>query len=71
LYYTALQLAVKESELDKAEEERVKMTVMVPRSVWKRSKLRAVEEERDLRELVIDALERYLTVKKGEKHGAR
>jgi RNA polymerase-interacting CarD/CdnL/TRCF family regulator len=57
--------------VEKAGEEKVKMTVMVPRSLWKRSKLRAVEEERDLRELVIDALERYLAEKKGGKHGAR
>jgi RNA polymerase-interacting CarD/CdnL/TRCF family regulator len=50
--------------------EKVKMTVEVPRALWKRSKLRAVEEERDLRELVIEALERYLAEKsrKGEKH---
>jgi hypothetical protein len=50
--------------------ENVKMTVAIPRALWKRSKLRAVEEERDLRELVIEALERYLAGKsrKGEKH---
>jgi hypothetical protein len=48
----------------------VKMTVAIPRALWKRSKLRAVEEERDLREIVIEALERYLEGKsrKGEKH---
>ena len=49
-------------------EEKVKMTVAIPRSLWKKSKLRAVEEERDLRELVIDALERYLG---GTKKGGR
>jgi hypothetical protein len=50
--------------------ENVKMTVAIPRALWKRSKLRAVEEERDLRELVIEALERYLAGKSrnGEKH---
>jgi RNA polymerase-interacting CarD/CdnL/TRCF family regulator len=52
-------------------EEKVKMTVMVPRSLWKRSKIRAVEEERDLREVVIEALERYLKDRRGGKHGAR
>jgi hypothetical protein len=51
-------------------EEMVKMTVAIPRALWKRSKLRAVEEERDLREIVIEALQRYLERKseKGEKH---
>ncbi len=49
-------------------EERVKMTVAIPHSLWKRSKFRAVEEERDLREIVIDALERYLAETKGTKH---
>jgi hypothetical protein len=49
-------------------EEKVKVTVAIPHSLWKRSKLRAVEEERDLREIVIESLERYLAEKKGAKH---
>lgn len=44
------------------------MTVEIPHSLWKRSKLQAVHEERDLREIVIEALERYLAEKKGLKH---
>lgn len=53
------------------EDEKVKMTVEVPRSLWKRAKLQAVEEERDLRELVIDALLSYLGSVPGKKRGAK
>jgi len=44
------------------------MTVAIPHSLWKRSKFQALHEERDLREIVIEALERYLAEKKGVKH---
>jgi hypothetical protein len=54
-------------------DEKVKLTVEVPRSLWKRAKLRAVEEERDLRDVVIESLERYLdgVPKKGRTGNAR
>lgn len=54
-------------------EDRVKVTVHLARTLWKRAKLQAVEEERGLRELVSEAIERYLDTpkKKGAKHGAR
>lgn len=54
-----------------SEEEKVKMTVEIPRSLWKRAKLRAVEEERDLRELVIEALLSYLGSGPAKKRGAK
>lgn len=56
------------------EKELVKMTVAIPRPLWRAAKIRAVEEGRDLREVVIDSLERYLAAKrprKGGGHGAR
>jgi hypothetical protein len=38
----------------------VKMTVEVPIEVWKRAKVRAIDEQSDLRSVVIAALESYL-----------
>jgi hypothetical protein len=45
----------------------VKVTVVIARDLWKRTKIQAIREDRDLRELVIEALERYLAAK--EKKG--
>jgi hypothetical protein len=42
------------------EEELVQVTVRIPRSLWRRAKVRAAEEERDLRDLVMEGLERCL-----------
>jgi hypothetical protein len=50
-------------------EDLVQVTVRIPRSLWKRAKLRAVEEERDLREIVMESMERYLAEKKSKKGG--
>jgi hypothetical protein len=52
------------------EGERVKVTVHLDRGLWKRAKLQAVQEERDLRELVDQALREYLA-KREAKGGAR
>ena len=55
-------------------EDRVKVTVFLSRALWKQAKFQAVEEERDLREIVTDALEEYLAKRKGSKggkHGSR
>ena len=42
-------------------DEEVKRTSFdLPVALWRRAKVRAVEEGRDLRLLVIDALEQYL-----------
>jgi hypothetical protein len=66
--YPPIQLAVKEDCVTEAE-ERVKVTVFLARSLWKRAKFQAVEEERDLREIVTDALEEYLSKRKGSRGG--
>lgn len=48
--------------------DKVKLTVEVPRSLWRAAKVRAAEEERDLREIVIDGLTMYLA---GKRKGGR
>lgn len=50
-------------------EERVKVTVFLSRGLWKRAKFQAVEEERDLREIVTEALEEYLSKRGGTRGG--
>ena len=54
-------------------EELVQVTVRIPRSLWKRAKVRAAEQERDLRDLVMEGLERCLgeKLKKGGRRNAR
>jgi hypothetical protein len=47
--------------------DEVKVTVTIAKELWKRAKIQAIKEDRDLRELVIEALERYLSAK--EKKG--
>jgi hypothetical protein len=44
-------------------EESKRTSLDLPLSLWKRVKVRAVEENRDFRSLVIRALEDYLGVK--------
>jgi hypothetical protein len=51
-------------------EDKTKLTVEVPRSLWRAAKVRAAEEERDLREIVIDGLTLYLAAAK-KKGGDR
>jgi hypothetical protein len=46
----------------------VKVTIVLDNELWKRTKIQAIREERDLKELVTEALERYLSVK--EKKGS-
>ena len=38
----------------------VKTTVKLPRALWKRVHMRAMDDEQDMNDLVIAALERYL-----------
>lgn len=38
----------------------VKMTVEVPTALWRAAKIRAIDEQADLRSVVIAALESYL-----------
>ena len=49
--------------------ERVRTTLVLPLALWQRAKVRALEERRDLRELLLDALGRYLGETKKEGTG--
>ena len=46
------------------DEPAVKTTVLLPESLWKRAKVRAMDERTDLRQVIIAALETYLKTKK-------
>ncbi len=43
----------------------VKTTLLMPEDLWKAAKIRAVEEGRDLRDVLLAALVRYLKATKG------
>ena len=43
--------------------ELIRLNVEVPRDLWRKAKIRAAETDKDLRELVIEALETYLSGK--------
>lgn len=45
---------------DAAQEDQVRLNADVPRSLRKRVQRQSVEEERTIREVVIDAVEEYL-----------
>ena len=47
--------------------ELVKTTLRIPKKIFQESKIRAVLEERNLQELVAEALESYLKKKGGHK----
>ena len=55
-----------------ADEGRVRFTVELPRDLWRRARMRAAETDRDLRDVVIEALETLLGAKpkKGGKRDA-
>ena len=38
----------------------VRTTLILPVPLWKRAKVRAMDERRDLRDVLLDALRRYL-----------
>jgi hypothetical protein len=46
----------------------VKMTVAIPRTLWRTARIRAAEQDRDLRDVVIESLETFLHGK-GERRG--
>ena len=46
------------------DERAVKTTVLLPESLWKRAKVRAMDERTDLRQVIIAALETYLKTKR-------
>ncbi|MFN8543256.1 MAG: hypothetical protein U0807_03510 [Candidatus Binatia bacterium] len=45
----------------------VKITAWLPRTLWKRAKLRAAAEGRPLRLVILDALTAYLAAKEGQR----
>ena len=47
--------------------ERMKTTMVLPRDLWKRAKVRAVDDGIDLSGVVIAALESYLKGKGGKR----
>jgi hypothetical protein len=47
----------------------VRTTLDLPVALWKRAKLQAMEEHRDLRDLLLDAVRRYLEHQEGNHHG--
>jgi len=44
----------------------VRTTLVMPVALWQRAKVRAMEERRDLRDVLLDALRRYLGETKEE-----
>ena len=51
--------------MDRSKHGDLKVSVWLPRTLWKRAKLRAAEEGRPLRLLIVEALTIYLTDKEG------
>ncbi|HJQ82880.1 MAG TPA: hypothetical protein VKA21_02310 [Candidatus Binatia bacterium] len=47
--------------------ETVRTTLLMPVALWKRAKVRAMDERRDLRAVMLDALRRYLADKEGSQ----
>jgi hypothetical protein len=51
------------------DKNRIRLNVEIPRELWRLAKIRAAETEKDLRELVIMALENFLGAKSKKKGG--
>jgi len=47
--------------------ERMKTTMILPKALWKRAKIRAMDDSTDLSGVVIAALETYLKGKGGKR----
>ena len=47
--------------------DKAKLTVEIPRSLWKAAKQRALDTDKDLKTVVIEALEAALSKKGGSK----
>ena len=62
-------LAAGEKEGAVANSEIVKTTIRMPRSLWSETSIRAIHENRDLQDIVADALRAYLQTP--IKEGAR
>jgi hypothetical protein len=46
--------------MPKGEPDTVKTSLRLPRDLWRRAKIRALDEKRDLADVVADALAAYL-----------
>jgi hypothetical protein len=59
------------SKGDVVEKDLIRLNVEIPRELWRRAKVRAAETDKDLRELVMEALENHLAgkTKKGGRNG--
>jgi hypothetical protein len=53
------------------EKDMVKTTILIPRELWRRAKVRAAETDADFRRVVIAALEAYLGGGRSPKKGGR
>lgn len=51
-------------------ERTVKTTVDLPEDLWRKAKVRAMDERKDLRQVIIAALEAYLKSKPTRREGA-
>ena len=51
---------------DEGRQETIKTSVKLPRKLWKRARMRAVEEELDLQDIIAMALEAYLRRRGGK-----
>ena len=52
-----------------SDQDLIKMTVAIPRALWRAARIRAAEQDRDLRDVVIESVELYLHGKAGRKKG--
>ena len=52
-----------------SQKDLVKMTVAIPRALWRAARVRAAEEDRDLRDVVIESLELFLHGKAERRRG--
>lgn len=53
--------------MDRTAKGELKVSIWLPRMLWKRAKLRATQEGRPLRLLIIDALAAHLNGKENER----
>ncbi len=51
--------------------KRIKTTVSLDETLWARARMRAIEERRDLQDIVADALKAYLRTPVAQKEGGR
>jgi hypothetical protein len=57
------QMIIRSKRSRMAKPDLIRLNVEISRELWRRAKIRAAETEKDLREIVIEALENYLGAK--------